>query len=108
MTNDAPDVSNLNPYNVSTDSLVVERGNPGLTPQTMHYVGLSYTLNRGNLYLTPQVSYKAITDMIEPYGYTENGIYTGTYANIGHFSQVLAGVDASCRGDGCMPAVDGM
>ena len=97
LTNDAPDVSNLNPYNVSTDSLVVERGNPGLTPQTMHYVGLSYTLNRGNLYLTPQVSYKAITDMIEPYGYTENGIYTGTYANIGHFSQVLAGVDASYR-----------
>lgn len=97
LTNDAPEVSRLNPYNISTDSLVIERGNPALMPQTMHYVELSYTLNKGNLYLTPNVYYKAITDMIDQYGYSENGIYTSTYANMGHFSQTMAGMNASYR-----------
>ena len=97
LTNDAPAVANLNPYNISTDSLVVETGNPYLMPQTMHYVGLAYTFNTGGLYLTPSVYYKRITDMIEQYGFTENGVYTNTYANLGHFSQAMAGASASYR-----------
>ena len=45
LTNTAPSVANLNPYNISTDSLVIEVGNPNLKPQMMHYVGLNYTFN---------------------------------------------------------------
>lgn len=97
LTNDAPAVANLNPYNISTDSLVVETGNPYLMPQTMHYAGLAYTFNTGGLYLTPSVYYKRITDMIEQYGFTENGVYTNTYANLWHFSQAMAGASASYR-----------
>lgn len=97
LSNTAPSVSNLNPYNISADSLVVECGNPYLKPQTMNYIGISYTYSRGNLYLTPGAYYKRITDMIEQYGFTDNGIYTNTYENMGHFSQAQTGLDVSYR-----------
>ena len=35
--------------------------------------------------------------MIEQYGFTDNGIYTNTYENMGHFSQAQAGLDVSYR-----------
>ena len=97
LSNTAPGVAYLNPYNISTDSLVVAIGNPNLKPQMLHNVSLSYTLNVGKLYLTPGAYYKYICDMIENYGYTEKGIYYSTYANTGHFSQASAGVDVSYR-----------
>lgn len=97
LTNTAPAVSNLNPYNISTDSLVVAVGNPGLKPQMSNHVSANYTLNVGRLYITPQVSYTHVGDMIEPYGYTKDGIYYSTYANSGHFSNVSAGASLSWR-----------
>lgn len=97
LTNNAPAVSNLNPYNVSTDSLVVDVGNPDLKPQMTNRVSANYTLNVGNLYITPEAYYKHIGDMIEPYGYTKDGIYYSTYDNSGHFSQVSAGANISYR-----------
>ena len=97
LTNTAPSVANLNPYNISTDSLVIEVGNPNLKPQMMHYVGLNYTFNAGKFYLMPNAYYKRINDMIEACGYTHEGIYYNTYANSGHFSQTAAGIDLSYR-----------
>lgn len=95
LTNTAPSVSALNPYNVSTDPLVVAIGNPNLKPQMMHYISANYTLNVGNLYISSQAYYKRINDMIEIYGYTEDDIYYSTYANSGHFSQASAGANIS-------------
>lgn len=89
LTNTAPSVANLNPYNISTDSLVIEVGNPNLKPQMMHYVGLNYTFNAGKFYLMPNAYYKRINDMIEACGYTHEGIYYNTYANSGHFRKQL-------------------
>ena len=87
MTNDAPDVGQLNPYDTST-------GNPMLKPQNMSFVSLNYTFSRslgkGLLYLSPNVYYKAITDMITPGGYTDDGIYHSNYVNCGGFSQTYA------------------
>ena len=86
LTNTAPNVSSLNPYNISTDTLLVTVGNPNLKPQMINHISANYTLNVGNLYITPEAYYKHIGDMIEPYGYTKDGIYYSTYANSGHFS----------------------
>ena len=97
LTNTPPTVANLNPYNISTDSLVVAVGNPNLKPQMMNHVAVNYTLNIGNLYITPEAYYKHISDMIEAYGYTKDGIYYSTYANSGKFSQLSAGANISYR-----------
>lgn len=97
LTNTAPTVSSLNPYNISTDTLLVTVGNPNLKPQMINHISANYTLNVGNLYITPEAYYKHIGDMIEPYGYTKDGIYYSTYANSGHFSQVSAGANISYR-----------
>ncbi len=97
LSNTAPSVAYLNPYNISTDSLVVAIGNPNLKPQMAHYSSVSYTFNVGKLYLTPEAYYKYIYDMIENYGYTKDGIYYSSYANTGHFSQASAGANVSYR-----------
>lgn len=97
LTNTAPAVANLNPYNTSTDSLFVAVGNPDLKPQMANRVSLSYTLNAGNLYVTPVVSYEHINDVIEACGYTRDGVYYSSYANSGHFAQTAAGANISYR-----------
>ena len=50
LTNTAPNVAYLNPYNTSIDSLLVSIGNPELKPQMTQYASVSYTLNVGKLY----------------------------------------------------------
>lgn len=97
LTNTAPNVAFLNPYNTSTDSLFVSIGNPNLKPQMIHFASMSYTLNVGKLYFTPAVGYKYISDVIENYGYSDGGVYYSTYANTGHFAQMSAGADLSYR-----------
>ena len=97
LTNTAPNVAYLNPYNTSTDSLLVSIGNPGLKPQMTQNASVSYTLNVGKLYLTPAVDYKYISDLIETYGYSKGGVYYSTYTNTGHFIQTSAGADLSYR-----------
>jgi hypothetical protein len=97
LTNTAPDVAYLNPYNTSTDSLFVSIGNPNLKPEMTHYASMSYTLNVGKVYFVPTVGYKYICDMIETEGYSDGGVYYSTYANTGHFTQTSAGADISYR-----------
>lgn len=97
LTNQAPNVAYLNPYNTSTDPMIVSVGNPNLKPQMIHNFTLSYTFNVGNLYLTPEAGYKYVYDMIENYGYNEGDIYYSTYINAGHYSRAYAGANASYR-----------
>jgi len=97
LTNTAPEIGQLNPYNTSTDSLVITRGNPDLLPQQDHNLSLSYTFNKFGLYVTPYFGYNISTDIIEPFGYSENGIYLSTYRNTGKFSSLTAGGSVAYR-----------
>ena len=97
LSNEAPDVAMLNPYDTSTDSMMVVSGNPYLTPQTTHNVRLNYTLNVGRFYLSPTVSYRAVSDLIEAGGFTDEGIFHSTYLNAGHYSNINYNLTASYR-----------
>lgn len=59
-----PTAEQLNPRNISTDSLYIQRGNPYLMPEVKDNVQLSYTLNYKSLYLEPYVSYSRLSDLI--------------------------------------------
>lgn len=96
-TNSAPSVSQLNTNNVSTDSLVIQVGNPLLTPQMKHHTELKYTFNKGNLYIEPNVYFQYYTDMLQDYGYSQDGVYISTYRNMGKFRQWWGGADLTYR-----------
>lgn len=85
LTNSAPEIGQLNPYNTSTDSLIVTRGNPGLLPEQSHSLSASYTWNAKGVYLTPSAEYTFYNDIVEPYGYSEKDIYISTYRNAGKY-----------------------
>lgn len=97
LTNTPPSVHALNPYNTSTDSLVVSKGNPYLLPTQNHLFEMSYTFNKKGFYLTPSFSYAINTDLIEPFGYTENDIYISSYRNSNRFKELLVGGSLSYR-----------
>ena len=97
LNNTYPSEGLLNPYNTSTDSLVKEVGNPYLAPMMAHTVGLDYTFNKKGLYIGPGIHFGRVTDVVEAYGYTENGIYTNSYRNYGYNSILKAGADISYR-----------
>jgi len=97
LTNEAPEIGQLNPYNTSTDSLVIIRGNPDLLPMQEHDFNFSYTFNKAGFYITPLFTYSIYTDIIEPFGFSEDGIYTSTYHNMGKFRSLLAGGSISYR-----------
>lgn len=97
LTNTPPSVHSLNPYNTSTDSLVITRGNPHLLPTQNHLWQTYYTFNKGGLYITPSIGYAIDTDVIDPYGYTENGIYISSYRNSSTYKEILAGCNMSYR-----------
>lgn len=98
LTNTSPSVTQLNPYNTSTDNMYVVKGNPHLKPQWMHYLPFTYTFNTRGLYIWARVYYKEIRDLLSPTGYTDgNGVFVSTYANVGRLRQKLAGLNASYR-----------
>lgn len=97
LSNEIAQISMLNPYNTSTDSMFVTSGNPYLTPQMIHQFNLYYTFNSGGFYVMPSISYSRITDIIESKGFTENGIYHASYSNIGNFSMMLYTMNLSYR-----------
>ncbi len=97
LTNQAPEIGQLNPYNTSTDSLEVIKGKPDLLPIQNHRIDASYTFNKAGWYLTPSISYNIYTDMIEASGYTDNGIYIQSYQNTGRFKTLSAGGTLSYR-----------
>lgn len=97
LTNQPPEIGQLNPYNTSTDSLELIKGNPDLFPIQNHRMEASYTFNKAGWYLSPSISYNIYTDMIEPYGYTDSGIYIQSYRNTGSFKTLSAGGTLSYR-----------
>ncbi|MDD2438000.1 MAG: outer membrane beta-barrel protein [Massilibacteroides sp.] len=97
LLNEAPSVGQLNPYNTSTDSLVINKGNPYLLPMQKHDFNASYTFNKAGLYITPSVGYSIYTDIIEPFGYSEDDIYISTYHNAGKFKMFWAGASVNYR-----------
>lgn len=97
LTNTPPSVHALNPYNTSTDSLVVSQGNPYLLPTQNHIWEADYTFNKGGLYVTPSFIYAIDADVIDPYGYTKNGIYFNSYRNSSTYKEILAGCNLSYR-----------
>lgn len=86
LSNETPDISMLNPYNTSTDPLVVSSGNPLLKPKTEHDITLKYTFNRNGWYVAPLFCYINTRDLFSPWGYTEGDVYHSTYRNSGHYS----------------------
>ena len=97
LTNEAPAVGQLNPYNTSTDSLVHSVGNPDLKPLQKHNFSTAYTLNIGGFYIEPSLNYTLNTDMVEPFGYTDNGIYISTFRNSGRSQRLSVGGSVICR-----------
>jgi len=87
----------LNPYNTSTDSLVITQGNPSLLPMQQHDLSFSYTFNKAGLYIIPSVGYNIYTDIIEPFGYSEDDIYISSYRNRGKFRSWMAGGSINYR-----------
>ncbi len=97
LTNQAPEIGQLNPYNTSTDSLEIIKGNPDLLPIQSHRIDASYTFNKAGWFLTPSISYNRYTDMIESSGHTDNGIYIQSYQNVGKFKTLSVGGTLSYR-----------
>lgn len=91
----SPSVGQLNPYDISTDPMVVSKGNPYLTPQLNQYIALLHTYHYKDLYLTGFTSYGITTDIIEAYGYTEQGRFVNTYQNSGRYNALSVGVRAN-------------
>lgn len=57
-----PDYKDLNPFEVLIDPYTIEKGNPGLIPQTSHNIEFSHTYNN---FLTTVVNYTRTTDIIQ-------------------------------------------
>ncbi|MBR8732395.1 hypothetical protein IX339_001869 [Porphyromonas levii] len=94
LTNTSPSVGQLNPYNTSSDPLVVTRGNHLLMPEQMHTVGLNYRLRLGRFFLTPlTVTYNHYTNRITPYSYIDQGVRVNTYQNDGKFDFLYWGAN---------------
>lgn len=97
-TNTTPSAMMLNPFNTSTDPLYVVRGNPDLKPENIHVPGLSYTFNTHGFYVTASAGAQLVSNLITAAGYTDNnGVYTSTYGNMGHFSSIFASLSPSYR-----------
>ncbi len=97
LTNQSPSVGQLNPYNTSTDPLIITKGNPELLPEQTHKLRASHTFNKNRFYVTPSISYNISTDIIEPFGYSDNDVLVNTYKNAGSFKTFEAGSSVRYR-----------
>ena len=91
----APNVGQLNPYNTSTDSLMMQQGNPYLLPSQSQQWKLRYSYNKRGLYIEPSLSYTLVTDAVEEVGKTDKstGIYLSTYENSNRYSFLSGNVN---------------
>lgn len=95
LTNTPPTVGQLNPYNVSTDSLVSRKGNPYLRPVQRHQWEIAPIFNKNGFYVEPSFSYSLYNDVIERAGYTDpvTGVFTETYGNNRRYSILSASIN---------------
>jgi hypothetical protein len=91
----APNVGQLNPYNTSTDSLMVQQGNPYLIPSQSQQWKLKYSFNKRGFYIEPSLSYTSVTDAVEQVGKTDKatGIYLSSYENSRRYSFLMGSVN---------------
>lgn len=85
-----PSISLLNPYNTSTDSLQIIKGNPCLEPSYTVESGIVYRFTKGAWYIEPGISYIWYMDMFERIGRKEGNTYVYTYENKNKESQFIA------------------
>ncbi len=85
--NTSPQVSQLNPFDTSTDPLVINRGNPYLRPENYFQIPVKYTFNYRRLYVSPSFTYCRYSHNISSSGYTDDeGRYVSTYVNSGTYA----------------------
>lgn len=77
----APNISFLNPFNTSSDSMQVIKGNPYLEPAYMKQIGVQYQGTIGNWYIQPLLTYIAYDNIYDRIGYKEDDLYIYTYEN---------------------------
>lgn len=89
LTNTSPDIAQLNPYNTSTDSVVITRGNPLLTPEMNQSLNLYYEFNKKGFYSKLNLGGSYSSDLILANGFTTpEGVYVNTYENMGKYRQL--------------------
>lgn len=77
----APGISCLNPFNTSSDSMQVIKGNPYLEPAYVKQIGIQYRGTVGSWYIQPLLTYIAYDNMYDRIGYKEDDLYVYTYEN---------------------------
>lgn len=77
----APSISYLNPFNTSSDSMQVIKGNPYLEPAYVKQIGIQYQGTVGNWYIQPILTYITYNDIYDRVGYKVDDLYVYTYEN---------------------------
>ena len=91
MYSDSPAITDLNPYNNSSDTLTISKGNPSLKPYHVHKFRLMYSLAKNKIYISPSFSYQLINDAIVSIGEEQDSYYIKTLANQGKSSLFTCG-----------------
>lgn len=89
-----PTITQLNPFNTSTDTLIVSTGNPLLKPQYINNLQFNYTFIYNNLYLEPFAKYSLLTDNIRYKGEVIDNIYIRKPENMGNYKGLQIGLNA--------------
>lgn len=89
-----PSLSQLSAVDQLTDSLQLNRGNPGLNPYSVYRstFRLNYSKGKWNIGLRNQYNYR--DNVIMEHIYRENNKFVHSYANHPNFSQWTVGLDA--------------
>lgn len=99
----APEISGMNPYNTSSDSLIYSSGNPYLLPSILRSTALrlSYSKNSFNSFLSG--TYSRTSKSPEAVAYVDNyGIYHSSIENRGHAGNLDLTANASYYKNGTM------
>lgn len=93
----SPEIGQLNPYNTSTDTIFVSKGNPYLKPAVSNRFRYSIDFMYKKLTLTSQISYTFYNDAINKVAYFDNGVYVSTYDNNGSLKKFNVGLNSSLQ-----------
>lgn len=89
-----PTITQLNPYNTSTDTMIISTGNPLLKPQYIDNVQFNYAFIYKNLYLEPFAKYSLLTDYIRYTGEVIDNVYIRKPENMGIYKILQTGFNA--------------
>lgn len=78
-----PSIWFLNPYNTSTDTLIVRTGNPNLDSEKSHLFGIGYSGTIKKVVLNLDMSYSFSNNSINDITELKNNVTYTTYDNIG-------------------------